>query len=177
MIRFVSAVTSAALAWSIAVPAFADASADLNTAIDRTMATHSYHLVMVTAHGTFAGDYVYPSTTHMTMAGVEVINVNGKMYMRQGSGSWQTLPGESGMSDSDALQTLKLHRQDYRASDLGMQSVDGQSLHAYHVDDLKTGRPQTVYVDGGGRIVRVDASKVSIRFSHFGEPAHIVAPI
>jgi hypothetical protein len=177
MIRFVSAVTSAVLACSIAIAALADASSDLYRAIDRTEATHAYHLVIATQHGTFAGDYIYPSTTHMTMAGMEVINVNGKMYMRQGGGSWQTLPGGSGVSDSDALQLMKLHRQQFRASDLGMKVVDGGSLHAYHVDDLKTGRPQTVYVDGGGRIVRVDAPSVSIRFSHFGEPAHIVAPI
>jgi hypothetical protein len=177
MIRFASLCSSVALALSIATPAFADASSDLYRAIDRTEAAHSYHLVMTSARGSFAGDYIYPATMHVTMAGMEMININGKMYLRRGTGEWQAIPGGMGATDVDALQTMKLNRADYRASDLGMRLADGKAMHEYHVDNLKTGRAEFVYVDASGRVARVDAPTLTVRFSRFGQPAHIVAPI
>ena len=176
MIRFASAVFSCTLVAAFVAPAFADAQSDLDRAIATTEATKSYHMAMSSSAMSFQGDFVAPSAVHMTMRGMETINVNGKMYMRRGSGAWQSIPG-AGFTDSDMLQMFKTHRADFRAKDVGMKLVDGRSLHAYNVQNLKTGHPETVYLDGSGRIVRVDAPKMTMRFSNFGESVRIAAPM
>ena len=177
MTRFVSAFFSFALICSAAAAAFADAQSDLTRAIAATEAVRSYHMTMTGRRMQFQGDVIPPSTMHVTMSGMEIINVNGKMYMRQGSAAWQMLAGGGGFTDSDVLQMMKTHRSDFHATDIGMKSVGGQTLHAYRVENSKTGKPETVYLDGSGRIVRVEAPSVTVQFSNFGAPVHIAAPI
>ncbi len=177
MTRFASAFLSFALVCSAAAPAFADAQSDLTRAIAATEAVKSYHMSMTGRRLQFQGDVIPPSTMHVTMGGMEIINVNGKMYMRQGSAGWQMLRGGGGFTDSDVLGMMKAHRLQYHATDIGMKNAGGQSLHAYRVDNQKTGHPETVYLDGSGKIVRIESQSVTVLFSNFGAPVHIAAPI
>ena len=70
-----------------------------------------------------------------------------------------------------------MRARDVDAKDLGMRTIDGASLHAYSVTNPKSHKIDTVFLDNGGRITRVEGRGAVITISKFNTPMTIAAPI
>ncbi len=170
------------------------ASADLNGPLENAMMTMmkggSYHFDMTSVIGgsteTNSGDVASLSPLRMRatmtspqMGTMEMILLPSAGYMKMGSGAWQKLPGASaiGFSQMDVASMMAKDRAQLTVVDLGMQLKDGAMLHAYRVTDSARKITETVYLDGAGRIARLEAPRLVMRFSKYGEPVNIAAPI
>jgi len=108
---------------------------------------------------------------------MEVIAIDQTMYMKQ-NGTWRKFAGVDVMkSQSNPLQALAAAKGKFTVDDLGPRVVGGAPLHAYKVTNLETKKTDSLFVDGGQRIVRIESGQDVIEMSKFGEPITIVAPM
>jgi hypothetical protein len=158
--------------------ALADGTSVLKNALVTTMKLPSYHMTMVTpVQGTVEADVINPGRMHMTMKGAEIIVVGQTMYMKQG-GAWRKYPGVDVMqTQTDPFKKLAAEAGTYTVADVGMKVVGGVPMHAYRSTSLKNHNVATLYVDGGGRIVRMETGTTVMTMSKFGEAVSIVAPM
>jgi len=160
------------------VPAFADATGDVKNAVIATAKARSYHIELMTARGPVSGDVVKPGRMHMVTPGSETIIVDQTMYVKV-SGTWRKFPaaGVSPMSSLDVAQQMASNHGDMVATDLGPRVVKGTTLHAYRVNNLSAKKTEMFFLDGSGRIVRIETGTTVIRMSRFNAPVSIRAPI
>ena len=162
---------------AFAAPALAGSSDSLTNAALNTTKQSSYHISMTTAQGTTEGDVVNPDRMHMVSKGAETIIIGSTAYVKIG-GSWRKMDvGRMGSMQANVAQAIAKYRGDYTSTDLGTKIVDGAPMHAYRVNNAKTHRTETVYVDGSGRMARVESGPIVIRFTKFNEPVTITAPM
>jgi hypothetical protein len=158
------------------MPALAG-SDDLFNAALNTSKQSSYHITITTPHGTMEGDIVNPDRMHMFSKDSETIMIGPTAYLKIG-GAWRKMNfGSMGSMQADEAKAIAQHRGDYVATDLGTRIVDGAPMHAYRATDTKTHRVDTIYVDGSGRMARVESSGTVVRFTKFNEPVTIKAPM
>jgi hypothetical protein len=161
-------------------PAFADATGDLKNAAANFMKLTSYHIDVAGSHGPVAqADVVPPSRVHAIVPHAETILVDSTLYIKV-HGSWHQfqMHGPSKLFDQPNYSKMVLdHVRDVDAKDLGMRTVDGASLHAYSVTNPKSHKTDTVFLDNGGRITRVEGRGAVITISKFNTPMTIAAPI
>lgn len=156
----------------------ADAPGALEQAMLNTLKQPSYHMTMVTpASGTIEGDVVNPGRTHVVMKNAEMIVIDQTTYMKL-NGTWRKFPGLDLMkAQANPLQSLAASKGKYTVDDLGPKTVDGAVLHGYRTTNLAKKTTATLFVDGSGRIVRIESGAAVIKMSKFGEAVTIVAPM
>jgi hypothetical protein len=124
-------------------------------------------------------DVVKPGNMHMRAQGVEMIVVGTGMYMKMG-GNWMKMPHQktSGMGDmASKVRAMTKGANAVTATDLGMKSVGGETLHAYRMKQ-SDGTESTVYVGRDGYCHRIDTKdNSSVTFSKFNAVPPIRAPI
>jgi hypothetical protein len=170
-------------------PASADLTPPLENAINKMLAEGSYHFDMTMTAGAdvtkSAGDVasISPMRMRMTMdmgpgGTMQMIVLPPNAYMKQGTASWKAFPGGmSSFTNTDIRSMIAKDRADASVVDLGMRSRDGSMLHAYRVENTKTKTVSTVFLDHTGNMVRFEVDTTVMRFSNFGEPVKISAPM
>jgi len=158
--------------------ALADPTDDVRKALVNFAGVSSYHLTFESKAQKGEADFVKPDKMHMTAGPAEVITIADGTYVKV-LGNWMKLPRPMPQMQNAMLgyvRDLSSKPQDVTVDDLGPKSVDGASYHAYTVTP-KGGKPATVYIDGAGLLVRVDADEGSVKLSNFNAPVNIEAPI
>jgi len=187
--RLLAALLPLVCAAGIALPAAAaDYPAVLMNAGLATEKAGSYHVEMTESFGakamTSSGDMQSTSPMKMRMTSqmpegtMEMIILAPDSYMKIGSAPWKKYPGNpSDFSQMDFHTLLAKNKDSFAVTDLGMMTRDGQALHAYKIVNQTKNSTQTVFLDSAGRFARLEMPKVVMKFSNFGEPINIVAPM
>lgn len=182
MHRLLASLAFVALAALTALPGAADPATDAvrNAFVAFSHAT-SYHVNVQAQGKTVNGDVVPPDKYHFIVPPTELIVIGSYTYVKL-NGAWRQFnaAGFAGFTAPlDRVKAMTASPDSVKVTDLGMKTVDGQSLHAYSVLSAGNNGASTVYIDGGGLPVRVDSSSGEIvRFSQFNSPAiTIVAPV
>ncbi len=163
---------------SLGAPALADIPAALKNAEIKTQSVHSYHITMVSPNSKVEGDVINPGRYHVTMPQGEAIIIGDTMYMRMtANGPWQKMAGMgTTFSQQDVLHSFAAEHE-VTVADLGYRSVGGAQMHAYQITNTAKHFTSTAYVDGQGRIARIDAGTMVMTLSRFGEAVSISAPM
>jgi hypothetical protein len=165
----------AAVAISATVPASADVAPALVNAIVVMSKLPSYHMSMTTSDGVAETDVSNPGKMHTVMKSGEMVIIGPTMYMKM-RGKWTKFASASG--DSDVLARYHKFASNYSSQDLGMRTVAGGTFHAYAIHDTRHPTVKnTIYLDGLGRIARIDIDASVVTFSRFGEPVSIQPPM
>jgi hypothetical protein len=176
----VAAFALGALFTLAAVPAYADATGDVRAAWQKFLGLSSYEMSSISGTQSVTVDIVKPNSRHVRSAKGEIISIGSDFYLKRGNGGWMKLPASAGQSAAAAflnMETLGRKVNGATATDLGMKSVDGETLHAYHVT-VSGARSVTVYVARDGFVHRVDdGSTGGARFSKFNAVPPIHAPM
>lgn len=74
------------------------------------------------------------------------------------------------------------NQENFTATDLGMKTVGGSSLHAYLVKNKDASKPATMYFDSAGMLARIEidgdkGGTTAIVYSKYNAPIKIEAPI
>jgi hypothetical protein len=166
-----------------AVPAYADATGDVRAAMVKFSGLSSYEMSYTSGSQSGTVDIVKPSSRHVRSATGEIISIGSDFYLKRGNSGWMKLPASAGASAAGAfvnMETLgrKVSGSTATATDLGMKSVDGETLHAYRVRD--SGRHDvTVYIARDGFMHRADdvSRPGAVRYSKFNAVPPIQAPL
>jgi hypothetical protein len=172
---YLAAFSMAAIVLFAGRPASADVAPALTNAIVTMSKLPSYHMSMTTPEGPAETDVSNPGKMHTVMKAGEMYVIGPTMYMKIG-GKWTKFKNSN--SDSDVLARYHKFASNYSSQDLGMRTVPGGAFHAYAIHD--TAHPNvknTIYLDGSGRIARVDIDASVVTFSRFGVPVSIQAPM
>jgi len=172
---YLAGVCMAAAVLLPTLPARADVAPALTQAIVVMSKLPSYHMSMTTPDGPAETDVVNPGKMHTRMKAGEMYVIGPTMYMKIG-GKWTKFA--NGNADSDVLARYRKFAANYSSQDLGMRTVPSGTFHAYAVHD--TTHPNlknTIYLDGSGRIARIDIDANVVTFSRFGVPVSIQPPI
>jgi hypothetical protein len=162
-----------------AAPALADATGDLKNATLQFAKLNSYHIDMTGPHGVSAQvDYQKPGRMHAFVPHAETIMLDDFIYVKINT-AWHKYPahGIAKMMQPDYAKMISDRTHDFSAVDIGPRVVDGTLLHAYHVTNLKSHKVDTIYLDGAGRIARIETENTIIKVSKFNEPVTVKAPI
>lgn len=188
MIRSIAASALLALITLVAVPANANPTDDVRAGMMRFAELSSYRMSFGTGARTGTMDVVKPDNMHMQAQGMEMIRVNKTMYMKMGGTgrqSWMKIPDTKGSGPTqiaDRVRELAKRANGVTATDLGMKTVDGESLHAYRMKQ-SDGTESTVYIARDGYVHRIEGkgngrgSDNTIKFSMFNQVAPIHAPM
>ncbi len=176
MKRLVLAAAAGALVLGTTVPAKADATGDVRAAMQKFASVQSFEIVTQNEGKTATMDMTNrPAAVHMSGGGMEMINAGGATYMKMG-GSWKKYPSSSGMPFSDPIRHFADKANQIKATDLGMKSVGGETLHAYKIVD--SGDGGTLFIGGDGLPHRFEGNDHSVvRITKFNAIAPIHAPI
>lgn len=188
MIRSITASALLALTTLAAVPADASPTDDVRAGMMRFAELSSYRMTFGTGARTGTMDIVKPDNMHMQAQGMEMIRVNKTMYMKMGGTgrqSWMKIPDTKGSGPTDIadrVRDMAKRANGISATDLGMKTVDGESLHAYRMKQ-SDGTQSTVYIARDGYVHRIEGKdnghgrENTIKFSMFNQIAPIRAPM
>jgi hypothetical protein len=157
----------------------ADATGDVKNALTNLENVKSYHMELTSDNVTVRADVVTKPTyeIHSFSGNIETYLVGNNMYFKT-SGKWQKLSAGGLQNSLPSLEKMiSSNRHTYVATDLGPRMAGGALLHAYRVHDATSKKVETVFLDAGGRIVRVETDKIVITLSQFDTPMTIRAPI
>ena len=172
---YLAAVWIVAAALFATAPASADVAPAVTNAIVLMSKLPSYHMSMTTPEGPAETDVVNPGKMHTVMKAGEMYVIGPTMYMKIG-GKWTKFANSN--SGTDVLARYHKFASNYSSQDLGMRTIQAGTFHAYAVHD--TAHPDvknTIYLDGSGRIVRIDINDNVVIFSRFGVPVSIQPPM
>jgi hypothetical protein len=177
----VAAFALGALFTLAAVPAYADATGDVRAAWQKFLGLSSYEMSSVSGSHSVTVDIVKPSSRHVRSATGEIISIGSDFYLKRGNGGWTKLPASAAASAVVPFQNMEsLGRKvnGATATDVGMKSVDGETLHAYRVTETG-GHQVTVYIGRDGFVHRVAivGSPNGVRYSKFNAVPPIHAPM
>lgn len=169
------------LVFLAAVPASASPNDDVRAAMLKLAGASSYQMTFTTARGSATADFVKPNSMHMRGQGMEMISVGSTTYMKLGPKGWQKFPGSTAEGPGELANKARAMASDPKgigATDLGMKTVGGETLHAYKITQ-KDGTASTLYIGRDGYPRRIDGrgDNGSVQFSKFNEVAPIRAPI
>jgi hypothetical protein len=186
--RTLAALLPLVCAAGFALPAVADLPSALTNAALLTEKS-SYHIEMTETAGgqtvKASGDMqsYTPLKMHVTtdmgsMGSMQMIVLAPDTYMKQGSAPWKKFPADpSAWAQMSSAGDFAKNKADYSATDLGMQTKDGQMLHAYRVTNTVKNSTQTIFLDSSGRMARLEAPNLVMKFSNFGESVSITPPM
>jgi outer membrane lipoprotein-sorting protein len=148
----------------------------------------SYHIEMTTSFGgkpmTSTGDMQSYTPMKMRMTSttpegpMQMIILAPDSYMKMGSAPWKKFPGNpADFTQMDFHGLIAKNKDNFVVTDLGMETRDGQSLHAYKIVNQTKNSTQTVFLDSAGRFARLEMPNMVMKFSNFGEPVNIAAPM
>jgi hypothetical protein len=162
-------------------PAYASPTDDVRAAAIKFAALSSYQMSFGNGARSGTLDVVKPDSMHMQSRSTEMIRIGSTTYVKTGSRGWiklAAMPGTGAASMADQVRSMTRDANDASATDLGMKSVDGETLHAYRMT-TKGGKPSTIYVGSDGLIHRIAGTSTdsNIRFGKFNAVAPIRAPI
>lgn len=152
MLRLTVAGALLVLGILVAWPAYADATSDVLSAMMKFGALSSYEISY--GNGGFSGtiDIVKPNAMHMQAAGMEMIRIGAATYTKVGR-DWQKIPEKYAGGDpskmTDQVRTYA-SKTDFTATDLGMKTINGESLHGYKVQDSKSNTSMIWWVGSDG---------------------------
>jgi hypothetical protein len=183
MTRSITAGVLVTIVTLAGVPAYASAIDDVKGAVLRLAALSSYQMSFGAGARSATMDIVKPNSMHMQSKAVEMISVGGSAYVKSGGRGWIKIPSSTsqGMATSPYTDWARVAMSDTKgvsATDLGMKSIDGETVHAYLM--TKDGKQSTMYVGGDGLPHRIDSGTSpgqSVRFGKFNAVAPIRAPI
>lgn len=176
------AVTSASLLLAVSMPLLvrADAFDDLMKVQSAFQGATSWHADEHFSNGkTVTVDYSAPDRWRVQPSPemAEVVIGNDVYMVRNGKAT--KLPMGGGMIRSMVQNAAFSVKSDVRqsAQDLGMQTLDGRSVHVYSY--TVRGTPVTVYVDGNQlpvqSVVQDKKTTTTIRYSQYNQPISIEA--
>jgi hypothetical protein len=174
MTYLAAAITAAAVLFAT-VPARADVAPAVTNAITVMSKLPSYHMTMTTPDGPAQTDVVNPGKMHTVMKAGEMYMIGPTMYMKIG-GKWTKFANSN--ANSDVLARYHKFAANFSSEDLGMRTVPSGTFHAYAIHD--TTHPNlknTIYLDGSGRIARIDIDANVVTFSRYGVPVSIQPPM
>jgi len=175
------------LASAVPGPAAADSMpTQLATAFANWAGASSFHVTVV-AHGQEADiDYVKPGKMHATAHGgkLELIRIGGDTYVKTGS-SWRKIsfPGLDSITDpvAKANDYVTAHHDSLSVKDLGMTTVNGESLHEYAVLRASSSKsPSNFYVGSDNLVHEITQhtrfGTITITVTKYNAPLTIEAP-
>lgn len=172
---YLAAILLAATAFFAARSVSADIAPALTNAIVLMSKMPAYHMSMTTSDGPAETDVSNPGKMHTVMKAGEMYMIGPTMYMKIG-GKWTKFANSN--SDSDVLARYHKFASNYSSDDLGMRTIPGGAFHAYAIHDkTHPNVKNTIYLDGSGRIVRIDIDANVVTFSRFGVPVSIQPPM
>ena len=180
MIRSIAAGALFAFVTLAAAPANANATDDVRSAFLKFAALRSYEMTFGSGARTATADFVQPDSMHMSAHGMEMIHIGTTTYMKMG-GKWQKLPssrGETPMGMAERVRKLATEANGVNATDLGMKSIGGETLHAYKMTQ-KDGTTGFCYIgrDGLPHRLRGKTADETVVISKFNAVPPIHAPI
>ncbi|HEY0393171.1 MAG TPA: hypothetical protein VGD01_01625 [Candidatus Elarobacter sp.] len=180
MIRSIAAGALFAFLTLVAAPADASATDDVRAAMLKFAALRSYEMTFGSGARTATADFVNPDSMHMSSQGMELIHIGTTTYMKMG-GKWQKLPssrGETPMGMADRVRKMASKANGVTATDLGMKSVGGETLHAYKMTQ-SDGTTGTCYIGRDGLPHRLQGKSAdeTVVISKFNAVAPIHAPL
>jgi hypothetical protein len=180
LIRSIATGALGALLMLTAVPVSASPTDDVRNAMLKFVGLNSYEMSF--GSGARAGtlDFVRPDSMHMTMGGMEMVHVGSTTYMKMG-GKWQKFTSsrrESGPTEmADRINKMMREANGLTATDLGMKSIGGETLHAYKMRQ-KDGTTGIVYVGHDGLPHRLQGNNAEmITISRFNAVPPIRPPM
>ncbi len=179
--KLVAAFALGALFTLAAAPASADATGDVRAAMQKFLGLSSYEMSSISASQSVTVDLVKPSSRHVRSATGEIISIGSDFYLKRGNNGWMKLPASqsaSAVATFANMESLGRKVNGATATDLGMKSVDGGTLHAYRVTET-SGRQWTVYIGRDGFVHRIASvsGPNGVRYSKFNAVSPIHAPM
>ena len=181
MIRSIATGALGALLMLAALPANASPTDDVRAAMLKFAALSSYEMSFGTGARAGTADFVRPDSVRMSMGGMEMVHVGSTTYMKM-RGKWQKFSSsrrESGPIDmAERVRAMAREANGLSATDLGMKSVGGETLHAYKMRQ-KDGTTGIVYVgrDGLPHRLQGNGADSTVTISKFNAVPPIRAPI
>ena len=172
---YLAAVCLTATALLAPHAASADVAPALTNAIVLMSKLPSYHISMTTPAGPAESDVSNPGKMHTVMKAGEMYMIGPTMYMKI-SGKWTKFANSN--SQGEVLARYHKFASNFSSQDLGMRTVPSGTFHAYAIHD--TTHPNvknTIYLDGSGRIARIDIDANVVTFSRYGVPVSIQPPM
>jgi hypothetical protein len=161
----------------------ADPVGDITAANAKFSTVKSYRTTFTQPDGkTMQVETINPDRTHVISPQMEMISIADTVYMRFGGRAWQKVPPSLASTTSNQASLQKLYGNLPTSTvvrDLGMKTVDGDSLHAYSVQ--RPNEPvSTLYIGADGLPSRVEVTTargtMSMHVYDYNAPITIVAP-
>jgi hypothetical protein len=188
MRRSVAPLLTIALFACAAVPALAGPTEDVRTAMVRLGGLSSFRMGFTVNSLSGTMEFVKPDALRIQISGIEMVRVGSDVFVNARGRGWQRA------ADSPAAQYIpqllemgqRIRRtatdpNGFTAADLGMQTIAGETLHAYRRTMRADGARDLVYVANDGFVHRVagigEAADRVLTFSAFNQVAPIVAPM
>jgi hypothetical protein len=185
MVRGTAAVLIGTLLTLTAAPAYADPTGDVRAAMLKLVALSSWEMKgQTTISGrpsAITADFVRPNSMHMTTPQTEMISTGSAVYVRIAGRGWTKIPASPGGANPAAMpfnvRDMTRNANRITATDLGMRSVGGETLHAYRMKDTD-GNQTTAYIGSDGFPHRMEGRNgQTVTFGRFNAVPPIRAPI
>ena len=188
MRRYVAPLVTIVLFTCAAVPALAGPTEDVRTALVRLGGLSSFRMGFTVHAMSGTMEFAKPDALRIQVSGIEMVRVGSDVFVNALGHGWQRA------ADSPAAQLVpelvemgqRIRRSatdpaGFTAVDLGMQTIAGETLHAYRRTMRADGAHDLVYVANDGFVHRVagvgEAADRVLTFSAFNQVAPIVAPM
>jgi hypothetical protein len=181
LIRPIAACALVALATLTAVPANAGPTDDVRAAMLKFTGLRSWEMSFGAGGRSGTMDFVKPNAMRLSTEGMQMVHIGDTTYMMM-NGKWQKFTSRNrsggGFEMADEIRRKISESNGVSATDLGMKSVGGETLHAYKIRE-KDGSTGIVYVGADGLPHRFQGSRAdeTVTFSKFNGIGAIRAPI
>jgi hypothetical protein len=180
LIRSIAGGALGALLIVTAVPVNASPTDDVRNAMLKFAALSSYEMSFGMGGQRGTADFVRPNSAHMMMGGMEIVHVGDTTYTKM-NGKWSKFTSRRRGGPADMAERVRAMVRDANevsATDLGMKSIGGETLHAYKMRN-KDGSTGTVYIGGDGLPHRLQGSEPNstVTISKFNAVPPIRPPI
>jgi hypothetical protein len=181
LIRSIAAGALLALATLTGAPASANPTDDVRAAMLKFADLNSWEMSFGSGARQATMDYVKPNSMRMSSRGMQMVHVGNTTYVNM-NGKWQKFTHEragGGFEMADHIRRAVSASNGVTATDLGMKSIGGETLHAYKMTP-KDGQPGTIYIGADGlphRFQGSDTNNEVVTISKFNQVAPIRAPI
>ena len=147
---------------SLAAPALATPADDVRAALVNFSQATSYHLTLDASGKHGEGDVVVPDKMQLTIGPMKMIKIGTTTWVYV-NGHWMemSMAGDSlgrmtgGVTEA---QSLSKDPKDVTVTDLGPKTVDGETFHAYSVQNKGASTPSILYIGSDGRLRRIDST-------------------
>lgn len=187
MRRYAAPLALIALFAFAAAPVFAGPTEDVRAAMVRLGGLSSYRMGFTVHALSGTMEFVKPDALRIQVSGLEMVRVGPDIFVNARGRGWQRAADSPAASLVPMLVQMGREVQQsatdpdgFTVSDAGMQTIDGETLHAYR-RTLRSGSHDMVYIARDALVHRIagtgaDTDKV-LTFSAFNQIAPIRAPM